>query len=154
MILKALNIYLFVLFISFGFSVDLSQNQSYTHLASIESSGEYLIDIILSSDTSWEEEGNESAILTIFINGIYNQDIVIYNGSDNHHYKQALGYLESEDYEFEFYFNYTKSSIMASTVHIENIEFINTAAIDVDEDVFKYSPILYGRNIFSIIKLL
>ena len=129
--------------------IDLSQNSSYYHLITLDTEGEYLMNIQLSSNTSWEEENNESAILTLFINGEYNQDIVIYNGEENHNYKQAIGFLESGDYEFEFYFNYNKSSTGASTIHIESLEFINTFLLDIDPDVFKYSPILYGRNIFS-----
>ena len=129
--------------------IDLSQNSSYYHLITLDTEGEYLMNIQLSSNTSWEEENNESAILTLFINGEYNQDIVIYNGEENHNYKQAIGFLESGDYEFEFYFDYNKSSINASTVHIESVEFTNAFLVDVDSDVFKYSPILYGRNIFS-----
>jgi len=129
--------------------IDLNQNNSYFQTINIESSGEYLININLSSNTSWEEENNESAILTIFINDVYNQDIVIYNGNDNHIYQQALGFLESGTYEFEYYFDYEKSSINASNIHIENIDLINTINSDIDEDIFKYSPVLYGRNIFS-----
>ena len=50
--------------------VDLNQNNSYFQTINIESSGEYLINLNLSSNTSWEEENNESAILTIFINDV------------------------------------------------------------------------------------
>ena len=128
---------------------NLGQNESYFHTQTLNSSGEYLININLSSDTSWEEENNESAVLTLFVNGTYNQDIVIFNGNSDHYYQHAIGFLNSGYYTFEFYFDYNKSSILASAIHIESIDFINTATLDVDEDVFKYSPILYGRNIFS-----
>ena len=107
------------------------------------------MNIILSSDTSWEEENNESSVLTVSINGIYNQDIVIYNGQDNHSYQQAVGYLDAGEYEVDFYFDYEKSSLAASNIHIEDLEFTNAFSVDVDSDVFKYSPILYGRNIFA-----
>ena len=49
--------------------IDLSQNDTYFHTTTLDSDGEYLINIQLSSNTSWEEENNESSVLTIFING-------------------------------------------------------------------------------------
>tara|TARA_Y100001970_G_scaffold294323_1_gene450557 strand:+ start:13587 stop:16652 length:3066 start_codon:yes stop_codon:yes gene_type:complete len=144
--------YFLIFFVSLILSqipVDLGQNQTYTHTFLADSSSEYLMDITLSSDTSWEDQDNESAILSVFINDIYNQDIVIYNGQINHSYQQAIGYLESGEYQIDFYFDYTKSSIGASNIHIETINFTNTLLLDTDTDVFKYSPILYGRNIFA-----
>ena len=145
-------IYFGLFFLNFLMSqlpVDLNQNQTYTHTINLDSEGEYLLNIILSSDTSWEQENNESAVLTVFINNIYNQDIVIYNGANNHTYQQALGYLDAGEYEFNFYFDYGKSSSLSSNIHIEDLEFVNAFLVDVDSEVFKCSPILYGRDIFA-----
>ena len=147
---KIASIYLtFISFCIGQLPIDLNQNNSFYQTVNLESSVEYLINIDLSSNTSWEEENNESAILTIFVNNVYSQDIVIYNGSDIHTYQQAIGFLESGIYEFEYYFDYEKYSINATNIHIENINLINSTTTNIDQDVFKYSPVLYGRNIFS-----
>ena len=132
-------------FIHAQIPTDLNQNESYIHDINLDSDGEYLIHINLSSDTSWEEENNESAILTVFIDGTYNQDILIYNGNENHIYKQALGYLNTGEHSLQFYFDYNKSSSLASNIHINDITIINSNTLDIDEDVFKYSPILYSN---------
>ena len=98
-------IYLSLLFMSFSISqvpVDLEQNQTYSHMIVLDSDGEYLMNLMLSSDTSWEQGNNESAILTVFINGVYNQDVVIYNGENNHYYQQAIGYLDAGEYQIDF----------------------------------------------------
>ena len=129
--------------------VDLMQNDNYIYNIMLETDGEYLLDIELYSDTSWEQENNESAVLTLFINGEYNQDIVIYNGNVNHTYKQAIGFLNAGEYEVELFFDYSKSSLNATSIHIEGIEFNNAFDLDIDTDVIKYSPIIYGRNIFA-----
>ena len=145
-------IYSSLIFVSLLLSqipVDLGQNQTYSHTVSLDSDGEYLMNIMLSSNTSWEQENNESAILTVFINDVYNQDIVIYNGENNHYYNQAIGYLNAGEHQIDFYFDYAKSSTEASNIHIESVDFINAFLVDVDPDVFKYSPVLYGRNIFA-----
>ena len=110
---------------------DLNQNESYIHNINLDSDGEYLLYINLSSNTSWEEENNESAVLTVFIDGIYNQDIVIYNGNENHTYKQALGFLNTGEHSLQFYFDYNKSSSLASNIHIETITIINSNTLNI-----------------------
>ena len=144
---KFINLGLFLTSICMSqLPIDLNPNESYSQTLNIESSGEQLINLTLSSNTSWKQENNESAILTLSINNIYNQDIIIYNGLSEHIYQQSLGYLEAGIYDIDYYFDYDKSSIDASIINIENIELIST---NIDSDVLKYSPILYGRNIFS-----
>ena len=70
-----MRIYHFIFFISFALSqlpIDLNQNETYSHIINLDSEGEYLMNINLSSNTSWEQENNESAVLTVFINVIGN----------------------------------------------------------------------------------
>ena len=76
-------IYFGLFFLNFLMSqlpVDLNQNLTYTHTINLDSEGEYLMNIMLSSNTSWEEEDYESAVLAVFIYDIYNLDIVIFYG--------------------------------------------------------------------------
>ena len=58
------------------FPFDLNQNENCSLIFSTAIDGQYLLNLNLSSDTSWEEANNESAVLTIFIDGVYNNDIV------------------------------------------------------------------------------
>ena len=76
------------------FPIELNINESYSDTITLDEDGEYLLDIISSSNTSWEEGDNESSTLSIYLDGYYNQDIILYNGSENHTYKQAVGFLE------------------------------------------------------------
>ena len=129
--------------------VDLYSNETYQETVTINSSAEYFLNIAMSSNTNWEEENNESAIMSLFINGEHNQDIVIYNGDVNHVYKQAIGYLYEGEHTIELFFDYNKSSLNAFIVHLDSIDLIDSNLIDVDLDVIKYSPILFGRDIFA-----
>ena len=138
-----------VSFIHSQFPETLNQNETYDLNFSIEESGEHLLYITASSNTSWSENNNESSVLSLFIDGTYNQDVVLYNGTQSHIYKQAIGFIESGDYVLQSLFDYNKSSQNANIINIENIEFINSNQINNDENIIKYSPIIYGRNIFS-----
>ena len=146
-----MKLYYFIFSISFSmmceFPIDLNQYETCSSTLDIPHDGEFIMNLNLSSDTSWEDENNESAVLTIFIDGIYNNDIVIYNGSENHTYQQVIGFLDAGTHDIDFYFDYDKSSILASNIHIESGEvMIDT---NIDNDALSYSPILYGRNIFT-----
>ncbi len=148
-----MKLYQFILFISISMMCelpfDLGQNENCSGTFSVDMDGQYLLNLDLSSNTSWEQTDNESAVLTVFINGVYNNDIVIYNGSENHTYQQIIGYLDVGYHTIDFYFDYNKSSPLASNIHVESGEVIHLNYTNIDYDASNYSPILYGRNIFA-----
>ena len=88
-----LTILIFTAYAIAQLPTELGQNESYFHSQTFDNASEYILNIVLASDTSWEEVDNESAILTIKVNNNYNQDIVIYNGSENHIYKQMIYHI-------------------------------------------------------------
>ena len=93
MIIK-LPIILLISSIIFGqLPIELTRDQSYSDTIEINEAGEHLLDITCSSNTSWNENLNESSILSIFIDGTHNQDVILFNGGDNHTHKQSLGFL-------------------------------------------------------------
>ena len=149
-----MKLYQIIFFISISMMCnlpyDLGQDENCSIIFDVDADGEYMLNLNLSSNTSWEETNNESAVLTVFIDGLYNNDIVIYNGSASHNYQQIIGdYLSQGSHTLDLYFNYDKSSSLASNIHIENKEIILLDDTNIDSDAFKYSPILYGRNIFA-----
>jgi len=149
-----MKLYQIIFFISISMMCNLPYNLSEDESCSIDfdvnTDGAYLLNLYLSSNTSWEETNNESAVLTIFIDGVYNNDIVIYNGSESHNYQQIIGdSLSIGTHTLDLYFDYNKSSPLASNILIENKDIISLDNTNIDSDAFKYSPILYGRNIFA-----
>ena len=149
-----MKLYQIIFFISISMMCNLPYNLSEYESCSIDfdvnADGAYLLNLYLSSNTSWEETNNESAVLTIFIDGVYNNDIVIYNGSESHNYQQIIGdSLSIGTHTLDLYFDYNKSSPLASNILIENKDIISLDNTNIDSDAFKYSPILYGRNIFA-----
>ena len=130
--------------------VDLSAEQQTEPINfTIDNPGEMILYINASSNTSWTISDSESSILEVLLNNIYHQDIVLYNGQQEHTYKIMLGYLQQGDHSLIFYFNYLKSSINAETIHLESIEIIEPTSLNIDMDILKYSPILYGRDIYG-----
>ena len=113
---------------------------------------ECLLIVIASANTNWSQEDAESATLVVAIDGNwnnYNQDIVLYAGEDEHLYYTSLGPISADEHNIQFKFDNEKSSIGAQLITVDSIELIDIATIDMDEDVLKHSPILYGRDLLS-----
>jgi len=130
--------------------VDLSGNQETEPInISIDSQSEIILHIIASSNTDWAVAESESSVLEVKLDGIYLQDIVLYNGLNEHVYKVMLGQLNQGDHVLTFYFNQLKSSSGAEVIHLDSIELIEPSELNIDTDILRYSPILYGRDIYG-----
>ena len=118
----------------------------------VEEDNEFLLTLTASANTDWSMPNSESATLVVAIDGEwenYNQDIVLYAGNTNHEYYVSLGYLSAGEHLIEFKFDDQKSTLGAEQIHIESANIVNIETLNVDLDVFLYSPILYGRDLLS-----
>ena len=115
----------------------------------VETDSEFLLNISASTNTNWSISNGESSTLVVIIDGVYSQDIILYAGNNLHSYKCSLGAINNGDHFIQFMFDYSKSSLGAEWIYIESIELIDVQNLSIDEDVFRYSPILYGRDLLS-----
>ena len=117
------------------------------YIFTIDSVNEFLLTLTASSNTNWAINNSESSTLMISIDDEwinYNQNIVLYAGNNLHNYNISLGQLSEGNHSIELKFDYDKSSTGAEEIYIESIDIIDVQNIDIDNDVFLYSPILYG----------
>jgi len=117
---------------------------------SIQDSREMLLHLKASSNTNWAVQGLESAVLTIFVDDNtvgQNQDVVLFNGGQLSVYKLSLGRVDSGMHTVEFFFNGDKSSPGADMVHLKKCSIIPTTLMGEEYDIFRFSPILYGRDL-------
>jgi len=116
----------------------------------IQNTREVLLHLEASSNTNWAIQGSESAVLTIFVDDNtveQNQDVVLFNGAQLSVYKLLLGRLESGTHTVEFLFDGDKSSPGADMIHLEKCSFIPITRVGEEYDIFRFSPILYGRDL-------
>lgn len=150
------KIILLIIGFSFLFSqfpVDLDPNEiTEPFNLFVGSDTEFLLTISASTNTDWSMMDGESSTLIVIIDGDfdnYNQDVVLYAGQNNHNYNCSLGYLQSGEHTIEFIFDSEKSTAQAEWIYIESIELIDISTLSIDEDAFRYSPILYGRDLLA-----
>jgi len=134
-------------------NVELVRNEFLMPISfNVQNSREFLLHLRVSSDTNWTIPESESAVLTIYIDSTYsfqNQDIVIFKGDELFVYKVSLGRMNSGSHTIEVYFNGDKSPPGAQFVYLDDFSLIPIALNSRDYDVFRFSPVLYGRDLVS-----
>lgn len=113
--------------------------------------GEALLDLTASaSGTDWGKSGSESAVVTVTLDGKYNQDVVLFAGEQRFTYQLALGTVSAGRHTVEIAFNPVKSPAGTTGAQIHNLSPQVVSAKDPASLAYKYSPILYGRDLPEI----
>lgn len=81
---------------------------------------EYLLTIKAGAGgASWEKRGAEAAVLTVFVDGRYNQDVILFAGAKAFAYRALLGPLETGEHEIAIAHNPARSAPNAGPVKLE-----------------------------------
>lgn len=117
----------------------------------VTESGEALLNFTaLAPGVDWGKKGKESAVVTVKVDGNYVQDVVLFMGQDKFTYEVSLGPVSAGKHKVEVLFNDEKSPEGAKKVIITEIS-VKTIPLTTEEAlIYKYSPILYGRNLPQI----
>ncbi|MFC7155005.1 hypothetical protein ACFQPA_05990 [Halomarina halobia] len=113
--------------------------------------GEALLELTASAPgTDWIEENSESAVVTVALDGEYNQDVVLFRGGERFTYPLALGPVESGEHTVTVTYDPAKSPVGSDRAVVHG-----TAASVVPESderalVHRYSPVLYGRDLPNV----
>lgn len=98
------------------------------------------------SGADWGVEGAESAVISVFLDGSYSQDIVLFMGAVAFQYDVMLGRLQPGKHLVELVFASAKSSPGVRSARVHGISLIPHAAHEALSLVYKYSPVIYGRD--------
>lgn len=113
-----------------------------------EHPGETLFDLLAAvPGGDWAAEGRESAFVTIYVDGEYNQDLILFYGEDIFPYQRLLGRLEAGEHEIRIVFSEEKSSSLIKNADIFKLEVRQVNDTDPEAVFYKHAPLIYGRNI-------
>jgi hypothetical protein len=99
-------------------------------------------------DTSWAKVGAEGAALTVFVDGKYNQDIILFAGAEKFAYPVALGNFERGKHKIAVLLNESRSAKKAKAAKIYSIDVspVNSSAkAFADVTALANSPFIYAR---------
>ena len=113
--------------------------------------GEALLDVrAFAPGTDWGSAGKESAVVTLELDGAYNQDVVLFNGAEPFDYKVSLGPVRRGHHEVTARFNPAKSPPGATGATVQSLTPSLAPSSGDDALAQRYSPVVYGRNLPDI----
>jgi hypothetical protein len=107
---------------------------------------EVLLDLTASAPgADWGAQGREAAAATIFVDGQYQQDLLLFNGARQHTYQLLLGRQQPGEHTCRIELNRKYSAAQATTISIHELKF---SVIDRQHPEFQaiaHAPLLYAR---------
>ncbi|TVY10508.1 hypothetical protein [Paenibacillus cremeus] len=122
-----------------------------TYTFDAPSTGELLLNVKAHAPaTQWGMKGSESSTISVLLDGVYKEDIVLFMGEQAFVYKVAAGEVEQGSHKVQLYPNPDKSASKTAIPQIEQLTSTMIGPGHPDYDVYRYAPILYGRNLLNV----
>ncbi|MBA2493447.1 MAG: hypothetical protein H0V31_01970 [Acidobacteria bacterium] len=122
----------------------------------LSSAADYLLTLKASvKGASWQKKNAEAAVLTVFVDGKYNQDLILFAGEKVFEYQALLGNLGAGDHKISIVLNEARSAPNAKKVKIRSafsvaFEDLLANAATTDRSILAYiatinAPFIYAR---------
>jgi hypothetical protein len=110
------------------------------------SESEALLDLTASAPgTSWRERGAEAAVITIYVDGQYHQDVILFAGSRAFAYQLILGRVGPGEHNLRVDFNRKQSATKATGVKIGDAKVTTIDRNHPEFQAVSRAPIIYAR---------
>jgi len=104
-----------------------------------------------SPGASWAREGAEAAALLVSVDGVYNQDLLLWAGDELFQYRVMLGHLTRGKHLISVALNLPRSAAGAQLAEVKSLRALllapahRSAATAEDQLALAHSPVLYAR---------
>jgi hypothetical protein len=110
------------------------------------SESEALLDLTASAPgTSWRERGAEAAVVTIYVDGQYHQDVILFAGARGLNYQLMLGRVGPGEHNLRVEFNPKQSAAKAAGVKIGDAKVTTIDRNHPEFQAVARAPIIYAR---------
>ena len=107
---------------------------------------EALLDLTASAPgTSWRERGAEAAVATIFLDGQYHQDVILFAGAREFTYQLMLGRVGKGEHSLRVEYNRKHSAARATNIKIVEAKVATIDRAHPDFLPIARAPIIYAR---------
>jgi len=107
---------------------------------------EALLDLTAAAPgASWVESGKEAAVATLYVDGRYHQDVILFAGSRTFTYPVMLGHLAPGNHTLRVEFNRQQSAAKASTIEIKDAKISTVGRSQAEYQALALAPIIYAR---------
>src|SRR5215475_591608 len=113
---------------------------------SVAAESEALLDLTASAPgTSWRERGAEAAVVTIYVDGQYHQDVILFAGAREFTYQLMLGRVGPGEHSLRVEFNRKESAAKATSVKIGDAKVTTIDRNHPEFQAIARAPIIYAR---------
>jgi hypothetical protein len=104
-----------------------------------------------SPGASWSRPGAEAAALLVFVDGVYNQDLLLWAGDELFHYRVLVGRLSKGKHTISVALNSARSAPQVQRAEVRELRplpVVSASESKYDDDdrfAFSHSPFLYAR---------
>jgi hypothetical protein len=110
------------------------------------SESEALLDLTASAPgTSWRERGAEATVVTIYLDGQYHQDVILFAGARELNYQLMLGRVGPGEHNLRVDFNRKQSATKATGVKIGDAKVTTIDRNHPEFQAVARAPIIYAR---------
>ncbi len=107
---------------------------------------EALLDLTASAPgSSWREVGAEAAVATIYLDGQYQQDVILFAGARDFTYQLMLGRVGAGEHSLRVDFNRKQSAAKATTIKISEAKVTTIDRQHPEFHALSRAPIIYAR---------
>src|SRR5215475_8163611 len=107
---------------------------------------EALLDLTASAPgTSWRDRGAEAAVVTIYVDGQYHQDVILFAGAPEFTYQLMLGRVGPGEHGLRVEFNSKQSAAKATGVKIGEAKVTTIDRNHPEFQAIARAPIIYAR---------
>ena len=107
---------------------------------------EALLDLTASAPgTSWRERDAEAAVITIYVDGQYHQDVILFAGTRAFAYQLILGRVGPGEHNLRVDFNRKQSATKATSVKIGDAKVTTIDRNHPEFQAVARAPIIYAR---------
>jgi hypothetical protein len=146
--MKRSTVYVLLLAISFlpampsAVSAQTLFEKSFSALAESEA----LLDLTASAPgTSWRERDAEAAVVTIYVDGQYHQDVILFAGAREFTHQLLLGRVGPGEHSLRVEFNRKQSAAKATSVKIGDAKVTTIDRKHPEFQAIARAPIIYAR---------
>jgi len=113
----------------------------------VAAESEVLLDLTATAPgTSWVESGREAAVVTIFVDGRYHQDVILFGASRTFTYPLMLGRLVPGTHSLRVDYNRKQSAAKASIVEIKDTKITAVDKSQAEYQALALAPFIYART--------
>ena len=114
-------------------------------------------EMFLSFDASvtganWMVKNVEAAVLTVFVDGKYNQDVILFAGAKKFNYRASLGKFETGEHTLSIALNEARSApnakqvkLFSSSIFPSELTLVKNGGDERDFIALTHAPVLYAR---------